>query len=207
MMWLVFSTAQPVRVLTAFMTSFVTVAVILFAQVASAQAPVKYVSAQEGMSAVFPAQFHATDAGEGCHEAELLVQHLDASSSSGFQTPGASSDVNTRLFMVSNCTDPRSVAAPWALTVKLEIAHFNEEAHTTTGDITEYIKTKVNGYDAVRCALEGTSHGQKFTGIWLMVKRGDQMVMAMAIHSASMRDDKSVWQFIDSFQVTEPLNH
>jgi hypothetical protein len=174
------------------MTSFVAVTVLLFGQAASAQAPVKYVSAHEGMSAVFPAQFHATDAGEGCHEAELLVQH-----------PGASRDANTRLFMVSDCTDPRSVVAPWALTVKLEIAHFNEEAQTSTGDITGYVKVKVNAYDAVRCALEGTSHGQKFTGIWLMVKRGDQMVMAMAIHSANMRDDKSLSDFIDSFEVTE----
>ncbi len=188
------------------MTRLAAVIVLLFAQAASAQAPVKYVSAHEGMSAVFPAQFHATDAGEGCHEAELLVQHLDASSSSGFQTPDASRDANTRLFMVSDCTDPRSVVAPWALTVKLEIAHFNEEAQTITGDMTGYVKVKVNGYDAVRCALEGTSHGQKFTGIWLMVKRGDQMVMAMAIHSANMRDDNSVSQFIDSFQVTEPRN-
>ncbi|MGH2508955.1 MAG: hypothetical protein ACRDHZ_16350, partial [Ktedonobacteraceae bacterium] len=75
-MWLLSSTVQPVRALKAFMTSFVAVTVLLFAHVASAQAPVKYVSTQQGMSAVFPAQFHATDAGEGCHEAELLVQHL-----------------------------------------------------------------------------------------------------------------------------------
>ena len=78
MIWLVFSTAEPVPVPRAFMTSFIAVTVLLFAQVASPQAPVKYVSAHEGMSAVFPAQFHATDAGEGCHETELLVQHLDA---------------------------------------------------------------------------------------------------------------------------------
>ena len=106
--------------------------------------------------------------------------------------------------MVDNCTDPEAVAAPWAFTINAELANnFNAgDVHTPNAVISNWARVKVNGYDAVRCALEGTSHGQKFTGTWLMVKRGDQMVMAMAIHSANSPHDTSDRDFIDSFAVT-----
>jgi hypothetical protein len=63
------------------------------------------------MSVTFPDKFHATDPGEGCHDAELLVQEIDVTSSTGFQPPGAPRVLNTKLFMVDNCTDPEAVAA------------------------------------------------------------------------------------------------